>query len=450
MSKYRQDNEHSNFTDTYAAGLVDFIRGTSSKPITLAIQGEWGSGKSFLMKSIQKELCGKDSQFKGVEINAWEHSMLTTPEGTVFHIIEELVTSIDPNNKETKVAWGRYAKRAGNALFRGVREGLKIIPYAGIAIEACGVPEDPFKPGDDSEPATPMSLKELKDALKKAVKKIGKRIVVFIDDLDLLKPQVAVDILELLKNIFDLENFVFMLAIDYSVVVKGLEPKLGKLTNENEREFRAFFDKIVQVPVTLPSGRLQEYLSEEVHNCLVEIEYIIPGTEEAECLSKAIKKIVAWSVGKKPRFVKRFINSLLLHKSLSNHITDEDYCIESLEGKIVYLAIVAIQVCYPKVFRLITLNQGFTDWSDGSLSQLGVAVEPKEDSCTDTRMEYDVVLETICNEDPYLLQHYDDIKRLIKLIKEQIEGHPNGQSAINQTQMQAIIKRLEVTNIKIR
>ena len=38
-----------------------------------------------------------------------------------------------------------------------------------------------------------------------------------------------------LKNIFDIPNCVFILAIDYDVVVKGLESKFGPKTKENER-----------------------------------------------------------------------------------------------------------------------------------------------------------------------------------------------------------------------
>ncbi|MDB4698379.1 KAP family NTPase, partial [Akkermansiaceae bacterium] len=47
---------------------------------------------------------------------------------------------------------------------------------------------------------------------------------------------------------------VFVLAIDYDVVVKGLEGKFGKKTEENDREFRSFFDKIIQVPFSMPTG----------------------------------------------------------------------------------------------------------------------------------------------------------------------------------------------------
>lgn len=48
---------------------------------------------------------------------------------------------------------------------------------------------------------------------------------------------VAVEILELIKNIFEVDNCIFVLAIDYEVVVKGLIPKFGPLTEKNEENF---------------------------------------------------------------------------------------------------------------------------------------------------------------------------------------------------------------------
>ena len=72
--------------------------------------------------------------------------------------------------------------------------------------------------------------------------------MVYVDDLDRIDPEDAVSILELLKNIFNIKDCVFVLAIDYQVVVKGLKEKFGEPTPENEWEFRSFFDKIIQLP----------------------------------------------------------------------------------------------------------------------------------------------------------------------------------------------------------
>ena len=55
-----------------------------------------------------------------------------------------------------------------------------------------------------------------------------KRVVFFIDDLDRINPVDAVEVLESLKNIFDIKDRIFILAIDYDVVVKGLEEKFGE------------------------------------------------------------------------------------------------------------------------------------------------------------------------------------------------------------------------------
>ena len=76
-----------------------------------------------------------------------------------------------------------------------------------------------------------------------------------MDDLDRIEPKNAVAVLELLKNIFSVPKCIFILAIDYQVVVKGLEHKFGKQTPENEWEFRAFFDKIIQLPFMMPMGQ---------------------------------------------------------------------------------------------------------------------------------------------------------------------------------------------------
>ena len=71
---------------------------------------------------------------------------------------------------------------------------------------------------------------ELRESLREQVARITQggtpgKIVFLIDDLDRVPPATAVEILDITKNIFDIPNCVFILAIDYEVVVKGLEGK---------------------------------------------------------------------------------------------------------------------------------------------------------------------------------------------------------------------------------
>ena len=77
----------------YQDALVEFIQ-HSETPITIALQGEWGSGKTSLMNMIEDELCHK-GEFYRVWINSWQYSLMSSREETLFAIIMTLSTKIE-------------------------------------------------------------------------------------------------------------------------------------------------------------------------------------------------------------------------------------------------------------------------------------------------------------------------------------------------------------------
>ena len=136
-------------------------------------------------------------------------------------------------------------------------------------------------------------IRALREALERAVNDIVEneenyfdRFIIFVDDLDRLEPSIAVNVLELLKNIFNVEHCVFILAIDYQVVVKGLESKFGPPNEKNEWEFRAFFDKIIQLPFMMPTA--QYNLGAYVHTMLVDVDYLEKSTEGKQVSPKTL------------------------------------------------------------------------------------------------------------------------------------------------------------------
>ncbi len=72
------------------------------------------------------------------------------------------------------------------------------------------------------------------------------RVVVFVDDLDRLQPQKAVEVLETMKIFLDCERCVFVLAVDYDVVARGVKAKYGDTLSDEKG--KSFFDKIIQLP----------------------------------------------------------------------------------------------------------------------------------------------------------------------------------------------------------
>ncbi len=432
-------------TERYVNGLIKFIE-NSSAPITIALQGEWGSGKTSLMTRLERALCSPSAPFVGIEINTWEYSMLSSPEATVFRIMEQLILSLAGNNEKAKKDWVKFAKKAGNTLFRGIRESLKIVPVVGgaaaVALETANVPTEIF---NEKEEETRITLSDLKKSLEEAVEQSltnGKRgVIVFVDDLDRLNPPVAVEILELLKNIFCIKDCIFILAIDYEVVVKGLEPKFGKLTDKNEREFRSFFDKIIQVPFSLPvsSYRPMDF----VLKSLTDIGYITAVEMGDSRFKKPFQEIVDYSVGKNPRSIKRLINTLSLLSCISQCGNDKDAAfISSREGRIVNFAIVAMQVCYPRIYRMLAYRPNFTDWDQELAHRLNIP-DSKE---SEVENSWEDILEAACSTDKYLEQHFSDIRLLLLLIQQSI-GEGNGNPNNFEEKIRSIIDKSSVTGV---
>lgn len=423
-------------TERYVNGLIEFIK-KSDAPITIALQGEWGSGKTSLMNRLKRGLCSTPgAPFIDIEVNTWEYSMLSSPEETVFKIIEHLVKKLSGDDQNSKNTLNKWARNFKHMLYRGAREGLKTIPGVGIIIESANVPTD-LKDDTPEE----ITLTDLRESLEYSVantiqnkKKQG--VIVFVDDLDRLNPPVAVEILELLKNIFCIKGCIFVLAIDYEVVVKGLKPKFGELTDKNEREFRSFFDKIIQVPFSLPvnSYRPMNF----VLNSLMKIEYI--SKDEERDVRDSFDDIVRYSVGNNPRSIKRLINTLSLQSCIAKTGEDSNQTFtNSLEGRIVNFAIVALQVCYPKIYEKLTLKPDFTKWDESICSNTPVDNESEETP------DWGDVLKKVCDADQYLTQRYNHIYSLLGLIEEKVKD--GGDESKFEENIQAIIDKSSVTSI---
>lgn len=439
-------------TQRYVNGLIKFIE-NSAAPITIALQGEWGSGKTSLMTRLERELCSApESQFIGIEINTWEYSMMSSPEATVYNILAQLVKELAKDDQTSKTTFKSFLRGAGNFLYRGARESLKTIPAVGgmlaVGLEAANVPTQLPEHTETNETASLSDLrKTLSEAVQKSVNEANKRgVIIFVDDLDRLNPPVAVEILELLKNIFTLDNCIFVLAIDYDVVVKGLKPKFGELTEKNEREFRSFFDKIIQVPFSLPVNNYRPM--DFVLKSLVEIGYIKEFDTTNPQVKSLFSTVVEASVGKNPRSIKRLINTLSLLDCIAqcdatqgNNSTDE-----TLDDKLLNLITVSIQICYPKIYRMLSRNPGFTGWNSEFAQQMGIKVDT-DSRDNESGNQWEDILEAACAPDAYLTQHLNDITLLLNLVTD-ILGKTN-QAGVQQLgkKMKEIMDKSSVTGI---
>ncbi len=342
----------------YIGGLARFIS-TCSTPLTISIQGSWGTGKTSIMNLVKQQL---PNDVFPVWFNTWQFSQFNMSEQLPVSLLTSLLSAFELNDKETL--------NDANKVIKALRLGYRITKGFGIAaidsfiggkvaeaVKSATDNAEKIATGNDSsdndlDPA--ISIKKLKDEFIKCVEKTlkekaKKRIVVFIDDLDRLNPGKAVELLEVLKLFLDCKNCVFVLAIDYDVVCRGVEAKYGALSSDEQssaEKGRSFFDKIIQVPFKMPVARYN--IEEYVKDCFKQIRIEFNGSDDINVYVDLIK----YSIGTNPRSMKRLFNAYQL---LLEIVRTEKIC-DDIKNRQLLFAILCLQHCSEPIYNFMIRN----------------------------------------------------------------------------------------------
>ncbi|QAU51920.1 KAP family P-loop NTPase fold protein [Corynebacterium pelargi] len=306
-----------------AKGLAQFIQ-TCPTPMTLAIQGGWGSGKSTMLNLISNQLA--QDKVKVVTIETWKFAHLVDasdiPAAFVAEVYSNLLdkkSSLELKNKAKEMvraimpsarkAAGIVGSMLGGAVGSGAADSVFTL-FEGIANANRGASEEAF-----GEAA---SLRAVFDETLEAAlgKDSSRRLVVFVDDLDRLPPERAVQIMEALKLFLETKRCVYVLAIDFEVVQKGVS--VIYQDSMTEEKARLFFDKIIQVPFNVPSP------GEAIRNLLSEMLKRDPKEPEQDHqdLVSACTWVSMVLLDSNPRAIKRVMNALSLLELISMHASE--------------------------------------------------------------------------------------------------------------------------------
>ena len=455
-------------TEKDLLGVSDYVNALSrflssaSMPTTIAIQGEWGSGKTSFMNQIKSQLCDDadkpdtDKLFHGIWVNMWEYSMMKDPEDILINVIKGLTSSCLEvfENRDEKGSFDVENLKKKTWGFLKATSAFAVKAVAHVGLNAVGADGDKLIDGlvdsikgekNDELTLKEVRPKEFRDAFAKVItecldqdRKNGdtnkKGFMFFIDDLDRIPPENAVHILELLKNLFEVENCIFVLAIDYEVVVKGLKAKFGAENQMDERAYRSFFDKIIQMPFSMPIGAydITGFVESSVDNIGVfthdELNQLLSVDGEKVKTSEVLADMVLLSTGTNPRSIKRLLNSLslidIMHKI---KIQKERECGRkisdmSVEDKAMNFGLVCIQVAYPDIYDLLIQESNFLEWDDSSARDFRLkALTPEKAEYLGTLEEFDEkweqVLYRACQKSIYLSNRVLNISRLLNKIR---------------------------------
>ena len=399
--------------EKYSLALSNFII-RSDTPITVGLQGEWGTGKTSLMSLLLEDFNEKNIACSWV--NTWEYSLFRNANETTPGVLRGMLEKLKESCKSRGI-WtlkdDTEEKFKSAARFLGGLANQIVANQTGIDVKGAAEGGGNQKSAAEVAEIKALIADLIADLIKDPKNPIEK-VVFFVDDLDRIPPGDAVEVLEALKNIFDIPNCVFILAIDYDIVVKGLESKFGPKTDENEREFRSFFDKIIQVPFSMPTGTydIENFLVEKLKSLGTDIQ-----EQEKELYVKAVK----YSIGYNPRSLKRYLNAF----SLINHLKEIELDDEQPKGDdFMLFAVLGIQISYPKIFRLLSQKPNFPEWNKGFGNKFGVewdAIQEKIKKFGESDLideEWEQVTWGACQSDSYLRARAFSVLELLNLLRD--------------------------------
>lgn len=344
---------------SFAEALAEFMVDCET-PMTIGLQGDWGTGKTSLMHMIDARL---PEQIQRVDLNTWHYSMFGQDAylgiAVVKALVEKIAEKIDPSPEKGDSALhqvsgtlGKFLRKA-SALAQTVEIGVPFV--GGVTIKDA---KEALSEGSHSIEYEDLSavLRRFRDQFEALVDDYckthpGSKVVVFVDDLDRVRPGRALEVLEALKNFMLVKGCIFVLAVDYEIVQLGIREKFG--ADIQKSTGKSFFDKIIQLPFQMPtcSYDIENYLLSLLGGC---------GFLRGEACSdrddrEFFVNVTEVTVGRNPRSIKRVVNYASLLEKIRSQNASRESTKSTDRMKLLY-AIVCMQIAWPELFEYLLLN----------------------------------------------------------------------------------------------
>ena len=401
-------------------------------PLVVGIFGEWGAGKSHLLALIrnfadqelerQRKLRLSDEGFSltvPVFFQPWKYEHedhLHVP--FVMHVFDALKEAIK-RSQTANEHWLQWLETIWNKLLPHLPAGVKLFEKLVVDSLTAGTGSSQMKWGlkavswlSGRLPTKAPQRSNLADRYKfsgdghyyrhiqEALKAVTRpsqhpdllegfrlfcnpkiNFVIFIDDLDRCLPEKAVQTLELIKTVFNVESFAFVLALDDEVIERGIghrykEYKLQDKKPEMPITGFEYLEKIVHLPFRLPALTQEQALG-FVRNYEKSIEpdaakrwfdapLVVDGTKKSEEAKELGARVPdqtqadLWSLVRTcfdayvPRKLIRLIE--LLHQTAAIAQNRGKQLTRIPGGQVdvrVVLALILIQLFQPELYRLM-------------------------------------------------------------------------------------------------
>jgi predicted KAP-like P-loop ATPase len=280
--------------DVHANLIRSVITDPTVLPVTVGVFGDWGGGKSSIMKMLQKELSDEKAYpdvvclyFNGWTFEGYEDAKSALLSSILIQLGEHRRFGAKAKDFVVKLLkrlkWMELGKLAVKYVgipvaIAAATGGIAAVPVAAAAVAGAVASSATGKKDDDdsndinwsslieASPEKPdlMGVRKFREEFEKMLAKTGISVlVVLIDDLDRCLPERLIETLEAIKLFVSVPRTAFVIGADPRIVRHAISTRYVKRqlehsgdTSEARKEEQGlvqdYLEKLIQVPYQLP------------------------------------------------------------------------------------------------------------------------------------------------------------------------------------------------------
>lgn len=366
------DNEtNSDFIDYQhlVNAVTSIVNNVNLLPCSIGVFGDWGSGKSSLMRMVEETYLG-DKDVLIINFNGWLFEGYEDTKTVLMgRIVNEIIKKRKPQDKALKIAAkllkkidllkiGQSAVKHGAGFMLMGPAGLALTTTSDILSKLSNADYEEYikKQNENTDPDEILKndIQEFHLAFEELIKETNlKKIVVLIDDLDRCSPDTVIGTLEAIKLFLFAKNTAFVIGADERLIKHAVRRRFPEIPGDNTEVGRDYLEKLIQYPIRIPplnDLELTTYINLLFTNLYTDIgefehirisvleeknkdqfgftfrlenanEFVTEVNEnlkEALLLSAQLVSVLAVGLNGNPRQTKRFLNTLLLRHQMAN------------------------------------------------------------------------------------------------------------------------------------
>lgn len=313
------------------------------RSFSIAIDSGYGTGKTIFLEKLKDRIENKqreDGVTNGVVIyNAWQADFAQNPLLALMSALLEEDCFVFVSDKEK-------AKKFGSDLKEKVVDILKALSDLHPAVATMAALCDK-KEHADSFLKYQGTIKKFQEQIKSTLYQANiKKLVIVIDELDRCRPTFAIETLEVVKHIMDIENVIFIYALDMPQLEATVRQIYGDAIDAN-----GYLCKMFHYITRMPRPEIRAYIEQTIKRELVEKRPDFIEWFQQVALQEALSL--------------RDINAILKNYSIIYSLWLKDY--GSILAQKMYLALLVLKYKKPETYKKlflgqnVSLNEGVSD-----------------------------------------------------------------------------------------